>query len=408
MKDKQLISLTSADHRELMNKIELLAEKENRSLSDTIMSLLKTGYHEYTNRTINNNVPLSVVSLFAGAGGLDTGLEMAGFNVIWANEIDKDACETYIANHPNTYLERGDVRKVLKFPKADVVVGGYPCQGFSLAGNRLVTDDRNYLYKEFLRCLRQVQPKFFIAENVKGLLTLADGKILEAMIEEYREEGYVVDAYLVNAKDYGVPQDRERVFIIGVREDIDFTYELPEPTHGKGREKPYVTLRDAIGHLKPSEIGEYDQSGFSSRYLSRNRKRGWDEVSFTIQASGRHAPLHPSGDPMIKVGKDKWILPETSEHRKLSYVECALIQTFPPNYIWKGSLSSIYRQIGNAVPCLLAKAISKPIADYLKEQYRNQNDNNEDKEQILQKSRRQKRIQRTQEPDITQLEMELV
>jgi len=408
MKEKQLISITGADHKELMNKIELLAEKENRSISDTIMSLLKIGYHEYTNRTINNNVPLSVVSLFAGAGGLDTGLEMAGFNVIWANEIDKDACETYIANHPNTYVERGDVRNVLKFPKADVVVGGYPCQGFSLAGNRLITDERNYLYKEFLRCLRQVQPKFFIAENVKGLLTLADGKILEAMIEEYREEGYVVNAYLVNAKDYGVPQDRERVFIIGVRKDVDFTYKLPDPTHGEGREKPYVTLRDAIGHLKPSEIGEYDQSGFSSRYLSRNRKRGWDEVSFTIQASGRHAPLHPSGDPMIKVGKDKWILPETSEHRKLSYVECALIQTFPPNYTWKGSLSSIYRQIGNAVPCLLAKAISKPIADYLKNQYLNQNGNNQEKEQTLQNPRRQKRKEETQEGDITQLEMEMI
>ncbi|MEI4619839.1 DNA cytosine methyltransferase [Bacillus cereus] len=405
-KDKQLISLSNAEHRELLNKIELLAEREDRSLSDAIMSLLKIGYQEYTSRKIDNSSPLTVVALFAGAGGLDTGLEMAGFNVIWANEFDKDACETYIANHPHTFVERGDVRKVSKFPKADVVVGGYPCQGFSLAGNRLITDDRNYLYKEFLRCLRQAEPKFFIAENVKGLLTLADGKVLEAMIEEYREEGYVVEAYLVNAKNYGVPQDRERVFIVGVREDIDFTYELPEPTHGEGCAKPYVTLQDAIGHLKPTEIGECDESGFSPRYLSRNRKRNWNEVSFTIQASGRHAPLHPSGEPMIKLGKDKWILPETSEHRKLSYVECALIQTFPPNYIWKGSLSSKYKQIGNAVPCLLGKAISKPIADYLKEYYRNQNEN---KEQPVKKSRTsKKRKPQTPQKDTNQIEMELV
>jgi len=372
MKRTQLVSLAKKEHRELIEKIESLADKENRSISDTIMDLLSIGYSEYISRSVNESSPFSVVSLFAGAGGLDTGLKMAGFNVIWANEIDKDACETYIANHPETYVERGDVRNVKNFPKADLVVGGYPCQGFSLAGNRLVTDERNYLYREFVRCLRQSRPKFFIAENVKGLLTMAGGQIIQAMIEDFKSEGYNVTHFLANAKDYGVPQDRERVFIIGVREDINFKYNPPHPTHGDGLdcERPYVTLREAIGHLKPSEIGEIYEGGFSSRFLSRNRKRGWDEVSFTIQASGRHAPLHPSGDPMIKVGKDAWILPDTSEHRRLSTIECALIQTFPADYIWKGSVGSIYKQIGNAVPCLLAKAVAKPIADYLKEYYK--------------------------------------
>ncbi|MBT2729214.1 DNA cytosine methyltransferase [Bacillus sp. ISL-75] len=340
------------------------------------MHLLSIGYGEYINRTFDDSVPFSVVSLFAGAGGLDTGLKMAGFNVIWANEIDKDACETYVANHPETYVERGDVRNVKAFPKADLVVGGYPCQGFSLAGNRLITDERNYLYREFVRCLRQANPKFFIAENVKGLLTMAGGQIIEAMIQDFKNEGYNVSHHLVNAKDYGVPQDRERVLIIGVREDLAFKYELPNPTHGSGmlELKPYVTLRDAIGHLKPSEVGEVYDSTFSSRYLSRNRKRSWDEVSFTIQASGRHAPLHPSGEPMIKVGPDEWILPETSEHRRLSAVECALIQTFPPDYIWKGSLGAIHKQIGNAVPCLLAKTIAKPMYDFLKQYYAQEKD----------------------------------
>ncbi|MCC8433456.1 DNA cytosine methyltransferase [Brevibacillus sp. M2.1A] len=371
MKTTQLISLSKSEHRELINKLEDLASKENRSLSDTIMHLLGIGYSEYINRSIEDSIPYSVVSLFAGAGGLDTGLKMAGFNVIWANEIDKDACETYVANHPETYVERGDVRNVKSFPKADLVVGGYPCQGFSLAGNRLMTDERNYLYREFVRCLRQANPKFFIAENVKGLLTMAGGQIIEAMIQDFRNEGYIVNHHLVNAKDYGVPQDRERVLIIGVREDVDFKYEFPNPTHGDGLFglKPYVTLKDAIGHLKPSEVGEIYDSTFSSRYLSRNRKRAWDEVSFTIQASGRHAPLHPSGEPMIKLGTDEWILPKTSEHRRLSAVECALIQTFPADYIWKGSLGSIHKQIGNAVPCLLAKAVAKPMYDFLKQYY---------------------------------------
>ncbi|WP_189319630.1 DNA cytosine methyltransferase [Bacillus paralicheniformis] len=376
MKDKQLISLPKKENRELIEKIEDLAKKENRTISDEVLSLLEIGYQEYINRAIDSATPKSVVSLFAGAGGLDIGAEMAGLNVIWANEVDSDACDTYIANHPHVYVERGDVRNVKKFPKADVVIGGYPCQGFSLAGNRLVTDDRNYLYREFIRCIRQAEPMFFIAENVKGLLTAGGGKIVEAMVEEYKEEGYDVKYQLVNAKDYGVPQDRERVFIVGVREDVDFKYQFPLPTHGEGiGMKPYVTMEDAIGHLKPSEIGEYDDSGFSSRYLSRNRKRNWDDVSFTIQASGRHAPLHPSGEPMIKVDRDEWILPETSEHRKLSAIECALIQTFPPNYKWKGNLSSQYKQIGNAVPCLLGKAIAKPIADFLKVYYKEEQNN---------------------------------
>lgn len=373
MKKTQLISLSKSNHRELLTKIETLANKENRTLSDAILELLNIGYSEYINRTVKESLPFSVVSLFAGAGGLDTGLEMAGFKTIWANEIDKDACETYMANHPDTYVERGDIRNVKSFPKADVMVGGYPCQGFSLAGNRLITDERNFLYREFVRALRSSNPKFFLAENVKGMLSMGSGRIIEAMVEDFKSQGYEVTYHLVNAKSYGVPQDRERVFIIGIRHDIakDFKYVLPAPTHGDGSNslKPYVTLKDAIGHLKPNEIGEVYESGFSSRFLSRNRKRGWNEVSFTIQASGRHAPLHPSGEPMIKVGTDEFILPETSQHRRLSAVECALIQTFPSDYIWKGSIGSIYKQIGNAVPCLLAKAISKPIANYLAEYY---------------------------------------
>lgn len=371
MKKNQLISLAKKEQRELIEKIESISSRENRSISDTILDLLSIGYSEYINRKIEDAAPLSVVSLFAGAGGLDTGLKMAGFHTIWANEIDKDACETFISNHPKTYMERGDVRNVEQFPKADLVVGGYPCQGFSLAGNRLVTDERNYLYREFVRCLRQSRPKFFIAENVKGLLTMAGGQVIKAMIDDFKNEGYEVTHFLANAKDYGVPQDRERVFIIGVRSDINFEYVPPEPTHGEGFnvKRPYVTLKESIGHLKPNEIGEIYEGGFSSRFLSRNRKRSWNEVSFTIQASGRHAPLHPSGAEMIKLGTDNWILPETTDHRRLSFRECALIQTFPADYIWKGSIGSIYKQIGNAVPCLLAKEVAKPIADYLREFY---------------------------------------
>lgn len=203
MKNQQLISISKDEDINLMNNLEEIAKKENRPLSDVILSFLKTGYQKHLDRTINYSTKRSVVSLFSGAGGLDLGLEMAGLEVIWANEFDSSACDTYAANNPGVYIERGDVRNVKKFPKADVMVGGYPCQGFSLAGHRLITDNRNYLYKEFIRALRQVEPKFFIAENVKGLLTIGGGKIIEAMVEEFKLEGYKVEYKLVNAKNYG-------------------------------------------------------------------------------------------------------------------------------------------------------------------------------------------------------------
>jgi DNA (cytosine-5)-methyltransferase 1 len=309
------------------------------------------------------NIP-TVVSLFSGAGGFDTGLKQNGFHIIWANERNKVACLTYKANHPETELIEGDIKKVRDFPKSDVVIGGYPCQGFSVAGKRLITDGRNQMYKEFKRCLIKTKPRFFIAENVKGLLTIGKGEVINLMVKEFEEVGYTINTYLTDAKNYGVPQSRERVFIIGVRKDIDFTYTFPPPTHGENK-LPYVTLKNAIGSLSVHDIGEWDTSGFSSRYLSRNRKKSWDDVSFTIQASGRHAPLHPSGDPMIKMGRDEWVLPTTSEHRKLSYYECSLIQTFPQDYIWKGKTNEKYVQVGNAVPCQLAKVISQPIYEYL-------------------------------------------
>lgn len=305
-----------------------------------------------------------VISLFSGCGGFDIGLEMAGAETILACDIFKDALDSLKGYLPHVEIYRGDVRKLTDFPEADIVIGGYPCQGFSLAGKRLVTDPRNFLYKEFVRTLSVVQPKFFIAENVKGLLTMDGGRVIEAMVSEFSEQGYDVQYRLYNSKYVGVPQDRERVFIVGVRQDIEYTYDFPKETHGEGL-LPIVTMRDTISHLPADPSGEYDESGYSPRFLSRNRKRGWDEVSFTIQASGRHAPFHPSGEPMRKRGKDDWVL-EGEINRKLSYRECGLIQTFPEDYEFKGVLGNKYKMIGNAVPPLLAKHIAYPIVQYLK------------------------------------------
>ena len=339
----------------------------------------------------------TVIDLFAGAGGLSLGFEMAGFKVIWSNDHDKWTAATYDKNFGKGIMHLGNIETVTEFPKADLVIGGYPCQGFSLAGNRLVADPRNKLYQEFARCIRQVQPKFFIAENVPGMLTLDNGKIIQAMIREFSSinGGYRVKftPKPLNAKWYGVPEDRQRVFIVGVRKDIKFDFEFPSRTHGEPGEtiivngrskklKPYVTLRNAIGNMPAPKDEEVYPTGYSSIYMSRNRKRGWDEVSFTIQASARHAPQHPGGLPMKKVkwsdthsqedakfkdSKERhhWVF-QGEKNRRLSYKECAVIQSFPKDFVFEGPLVEKYKQIGNAVPPLLAKAVAEEIMVYFK------------------------------------------
>ena len=303
---------------------------------------------------------MQVVSLFSGCGGTDLGFDKAGYDVIWANDIDKWATETYEANFDFAPV-KGDITKVTSFPKADVLVGCYPCQGFSQYGNKDPNDDRNFLYLQFVRALNQIKPKYFVAENVKGLLFKYARPIYDDMLKKFSESGYDVYSKLINAKNYGAPQDRERVFIVGVRKDLNKTYSFPEYTHGDGAKK-LITMRDAIWDFgKPKESDVYEGS-YSSHYLSRDRKRKWGEVSFTIQASGRHVPLHPSGKKPVKVGKDKFILPAPLDsHRRLSYMEAARIQTFPRKFKFMGPLSSKYKQIGNAVPPQVANAIAQSL-----------------------------------------------
>ena len=213
---------------------------------------------------------------------------------------------------------------------------------------------------------------------------MGKGEVANQIIQDFESAGYKVKTELVNARDYGVPQMRERVFIVGVREDIalDFEYHFPNPTHGNDKELlPFVTIQDAIGDLE-NDPGEWYEGSFSPIYLSRNRKKGWNEQSFTIQASGRQAPLHPSGQPMKKIDSDEWILPgDKNEHRRLSVREIARIQTFPDWFEFSdgnnksisknGRLNKVYKQIGNAVPVELARVIAKPIAEWALENQNN-------------------------------------
>lgn len=299
----------------------------------------------------------TAVSLFCGAGGLDLGFERAGFKTIWANDVDADACKTH-QNWSNANVVCGDISKIdlSTIPISDVILGGFPCQGFSLSGPRKIDDKRNILYKYYVRIVKEKQPKAFIGENVKGLLTMGNGLIIDAIINEFAECGYNLSYQLINAKNYGIPQDRERVIIVGFRKDLGIeTYKLPEY---KGEKK---TLRDALKDLPEPKEEEICKAPYSSRYMSRNRKRNWDEVSYTIPAMAKQVALAPSSPDMVKLDKDLWRFGEGGETRRLSWREAGAIQTFPKDMEFFGDLTSIYKQIGNAVPVELAEFIGKDI-----------------------------------------------
>lgn len=354
----------------------------------------------------------NLLSLFSGCGGLDLGFELAGlkavmgqeimesaflerqifeehiehnvFNTIYVNDIFDEARETYVLNREQyIYMDKSDIRKIKEFPKADIVLGGFPCPGFSEAGPRLVDDKRNFLYLHFIRCLMQSKPKIFVAENVKGMMTLGKGEVFKQIVQDFEAAGYTIYHKLLNAAEYGVPQIRERVILVGIRKDIDFEYKYPQITHGYNMLglKEVVTLRDAIGDLE-SDPGEYFVGSYSTIFMSRNRKKLWSQPSFTIQASGRQAPIHPGGEPMVKVEKDKYIFYEGEENnRRLSVKEIARIQTFPDWYQFSrgtskrnanSKLDLVYKQIGNAVPVRLAMVVAEPIATFAKEWLENE------------------------------------
>ena len=307
------------------------------------------------NAPITQTRGIELVSLFCGAGGLDLGFEQAGFKTIWANDILPEACETH-RRWSDSEVVCSDIKDIAvsSIPRAKVVTGGFPCQGFSLAGPRKVDDSRNGLYKFFVNVVDYMQPDVFIAENVKGILTLGDGTIIKAIIDEFADKGYNVTANLVNAADYSVPQDRMRVIIVGIRSGEKFVFPKPHEVR--------TSLSDAIGTMGEPDPGDVCDAPYSSRYMSRNRKRQWDDVSYTIPAMAKQCPLHPSSPDMVKLGPDSWVFGEGAT-RRMSWREAAAIQTFPADLEFAGDLTKKYLQIGNAVPVRLAKCIGEAVME---------------------------------------------
>lgn len=327
---------------------------------------------------------MRLISLFSGAGGLDKGFHNAGFETVMANEYDKKICPTFRANFPNVILSDKDIRNMAssEFPdNIDGIIGGPPCQSWSEGGAlRGIEDARGQLFYEYIRILKDKKPYFFVAENVSGMLAERHSEAVKGFMQQFDEAGYYVNLKMLNANDYNVPEDRDRVFYIGFRKDLNIKY-FPYPTP-----KSYKpTLKDAIWDLKDNAIPALDKNktngdhcivpnheyyigSFSSIFLSRNRVRSWDEPGFTVQASGRQCQLHPQAPKMIKVDANKQIFVPGSEHlyRRMTVREVARVQSFPDDFKFiYDDVNYGYKMIGNAVPVNLAYHVAMKIKETL-------------------------------------------
>ena len=395
-----------------------------------------------------------VISLFSGAGGMDIGFINSGFEIVWANDFFKEAVESY-RNNIGDHIVYGDITKIKSSEMPDdidLVIGGFPCQGFSVANTkRSMKDERNFLYKEMLRVIKDKKPKFFVAENVKGILSMEHGKVIEMIKKDFESIGYKVDARLLNAAEYGVPQARERVVIIGNRLGLDNPY--PKATHWvdskkysskKGLKKP-ITVKETIGFLSDVPLSNnpitlddgmviynhmaatnvYDK--FWGRKYNVNQhdicdylKMWRDKAGYTTKKVDDHFGYKYTAGHWFRKDNNSGSIPKPSDwwelkkilgfddkydkkvttmvekeikfeqslritnwdrpsdtitatspeihvnkERRLSARECAMLQTFPMDYKFEGSLNIVYRQIGNAVPVKLAEQISKGIYDAL-------------------------------------------
>ena len=392
----------------------------------------------------------TVVGLFSGCGGLDLGFKQAGYDILWANDFDSDSVKTYRHNIGN-HIHLGDISKVATkdIPSNfDVLLGGFPCQGFSVANTkRSMKDDRNFLYLEMLRILKAKKPKFFLAENVKGILSLQKGDVIKMIMDDFSKIGYKCEYRLLRASDYGVPQHRDRVFIMGNR--LKKENPFPLKSHGlhndlfSGKLEPLVTAKDALDHLKSMRtrdnpfklkgkkvFNHVARTNVSDKFWGRKHKvnqhdicdylKKWRSKSdwSTKRVDEHFGYAHTAGhwfrkdnnsgsipnpedwwglkkilgfdnkyDKQVTELVEKTIVFEQSlrinnweepsdtitatgpeihpnKKRRMSVRECAILQTFPENFQFFGALGSMYKQIGNAVPALLAKK----IALYIKKQ----------------------------------------
>lgn len=320
---------------------------------------------------------MKIVSLFSGAGGMDLGFKKAGFDIIWANEFDKNIWATHEKNFKDCILSKESILNISHrdIPDCDGIIGGPPCQSFSEAGAKRGTlDKRGLLFLEYIRILNEKKPQFFVAENVPGLLAQRHRQDLEQFINAFKSAGYNLHYQIYDAQDYQVAQSRQRLVFVGIKKSLKLKFTAPPII-----DNPLV-LKDVLQNLsipKPCKNGqsnhlidshEYMTGSFSSMFMSRNRVRSWDESSFTILATARQIPLHPQAPKMVKIDTDKFKFVSGSEnlYRRLSVRECARIQGFPDDFLFEyDKIEDGYKMIGNAVPVNLAYAIAQQIKSLL-------------------------------------------
>ena len=349
----------------------------------------------------------TVIDLFSGVGGLSLGFRMAGYEVVLANEIDESIANAYIKNHPETIMINEDITSLdisTVFGKyegnVDVVIGGPPCQGFSQKGQRKsINDPRNFLFRYFFEVVKYVSPKFFVIENVPNILTAEKGYFKQEIAELFGSIGYEISSSVLNASDYGVPQNRHRAFIVGNRMKAKFEFPLPAPSK--------VSIWDAISDLNywnSGEGSEIDDYRFPPQSAYQRFLRAQSDKLYNHQAT-KHSPLAlkklslipPEGDksslPQEMLTKSiysgTWCRMRTQDQsvtittrfdtpssgqfthpfldRAITVREAARIQSFPDDFIFYGNKGSQMKQVGNAVPPLLANAIAKQIKMYLGE-----------------------------------------
>jgi len=301
---------------------------------------------------------MKVVSLFSGAGGLDLGFIKAGHKVIWANDYDKDAVDTYRSNIGEKIIH-GNIKDIKSddIPDCDMVIGGFPCQGFSVANmKRHDMDSRNLLYLEFLRIIKDKKPHYFLAENVKGLISFCKGDFLKRIIEDFASEGYSVKYKVLNAADYGVPQSRQRVFIIGVKNELQQDIEYPAPTHINPSANPvppmkaWISVGEALADIPEPEEANLPNHVYSKYKLRFNGYLG-------------HRKIDPNKPAPTVTGRGDnkggvVVIHHPKNHRRMSARELATVQSFPLDYEFSGPLSTAYRLIANAVPPLMAENLA--------------------------------------------------
>lgn len=319
---------------------------------------------------------MNYIDLFSGAGGMSLGFERQGFENLFAIEFDEDVAETYRINFPNNYLIERDIKKVsdqeilnlVEDIDVDLVIGGPPCQGFSMAGNigrKFIDDDRNYLFKEFVRVVNLTRPKFFVMENVARMATHKNGETIKEVCEEFENIGYDVDYKVLNSVNFNVPQNRRRIFVVG---SLEYDFDFPKGNNNK------ISVKEAIGDLP--ELANGEKSSIPNHFAMNHTKQMLEKMSYITDGGDRNDipdELRPkSGDvrkyikydssqPSVTVTGDMRKIFHYEQNRALTSRELARLQTFPDSFIFEGASISVQQQIGNAVPPNLSEGVAKNV-----------------------------------------------